>query len=60
MESFFWTLKIVRTASKVYRTRDAAGADLYNYIERFYNSRGRNSALGYVSTIAYEQRQRLA
>ena len=34
MESFFSSLKTERTARKVYRTRDAARADVFDYIER--------------------------
>ena len=60
MESFFSTLKTERTARKVYRTRDAARADVFDYIERFYNPRRRHSTLGYLSPVAYEERQRLA
>jgi transposase InsO family protein len=60
MESFFSTLKTERTAGKVYRTRDAARADVFDYIERFYNPRRRHSTLGYLSPIAFEERQRLA
>ena len=37
MESFFSTLKTERTACKMYRTRDEARADVFDYIERFYN-----------------------
>ena len=37
MESFFSSLKTERTARKVYRTRDDARADVFDYIERFYN-----------------------
>jgi len=36
MESFFSSLKTERTARKVYRTRNEARADVFNYIERFY------------------------
>ena len=60
MESFFSTLKTERTARKVYRTRDQARADVFDYIERFYNLRRRHSTLGYVSPIAYEDKMRLA
>jgi transposase InsO family protein len=31
------TLKTKRTARKMYRTRDQAKADVFDYIERFYN-----------------------
>ncbi len=37
MESFFSSLKTERTARKVYRTRNEARADVFDYIERFYN-----------------------
>lgn len=37
MESFFSSLKTERIARKVYRTRDQARADVFDYIERFYN-----------------------
>ena len=48
MESFFSSLKTERTASKVYRTRDQARADVFDYIERFYNVARRHSTLGYL------------
>jgi putative transposase len=35
MESFFSSLKTERTARKVYRSRDEAKADVFDYIERF-------------------------
>lgn len=38
MESFFSSLKTERIGKKVYRTRDAARADVFDYIERFYNT----------------------
>jgi putative transposase len=37
MESFFSSLKPERTARKLYRTRDEARADVFDYIERFYD-----------------------
>jgi putative transposase len=46
MESFFSSLKTERTARKVYRARDEARADVFDYIERFYNPSRRHSALG--------------
>ena len=60
MESFFSTLKTERTARKDYRTRDEARADVFDYIERFYNPRRRHSTLGYISPVAYEAKMRLA
>src|SRR3954451_10745883 len=43
MESFFSSLKTERTARKVYRTRDEAKADVFDYIERFYTPKRRHS-----------------
>ena len=37
MGSFFSSLKTEKTARKVYRTRAQARADVFDYIERFYN-----------------------
>lgn len=54
MESFFSSLKTERTARKLYRTRTEARADVFDYIERFYNSTRRHSTLGYVSPIQIE------
>ena len=60
MESFFSSLKTERTARKVYRTRDEARADVFDYIERFYNPRRRHSKLGYLSPVEFEDRAMLA
>ena len=49
MESFFSTLKIERTHRKTYKTRDEAKADVFDYIERFYDLRRRHSTSGYLS-----------
>ncbi|MCA0271750.1 MAG: IS3 family transposase [Proteobacteria bacterium] len=60
MESFFSSLKTERTARRVYRTRDEARADVFDYIERFYNPRRRHSKLGYLSPMEFEARAMLA
>jgi putative transposase len=60
MESFFSSLKTERVARKAYRTRDQARADVFDYIERFYNPRRRHSTLGYVSPMDFERRAALA
>ena len=54
MESFFSSLKTERTAKKVYRTREQARADVFDYIECFYNPTRRHSTLGYVSPLQFE------
>jgi putative transposase len=55
MESFFSSLKTERLARKTYRTRDAARAEVFDYIERFYNPTRRHSAIGYLSPVAFER-----
>src|SRR5215208_1930462 len=60
MESFFSSLKTERTARKTYRTRDEARADVFDYIERFYNSKRRHSTIGYLSPMEFERKAGLA
>jgi putative transposase len=54
MESFFASLK----AELVHHTRfgsiSAARAQIFHYIEAFYNRKRRHSALGYLSPDAFE------
>jgi hypothetical protein len=38
----------------VYATHDEAKADVFDYVERFYNPRRRHSTLGYLSPVEYE------
>ena len=60
MESFFSTLKIERCHRKQYRTRQEARADIFDYIERFYNPTRRHSTLGNISPVAFEQNAAVA
>jgi putative transposase len=60
MESFFSSLKIERTARQTYRTRAQAKADVFDYIERFYNPKRRHSTLGYLSPMEFEMQAGLA
>jgi putative transposase len=60
MESFISSLKTERTARKTYRTRDEAKADVFDYIERFYNRKRRHSTLGYLSPMEFEMRAQSA
>ncbi len=53
-ESFFSSLKKERIRKKVYRTRDHAKADIFEYIEMFYNRTRRHSHLGGVSPEVFE------
>jgi hypothetical protein len=49
-ESFFSALKNERVHRTVYATKARAKTDVIAYIEGFYNSRRRHSALGYKKT----------
>lgn len=57
MESFFSTLKTERCARTVYRTREEARADVFDYIERFYNPFRKHSKLNYLSLVQFEQQR---
>lgn len=57
VESFFASLKKERVYRTTYPTRDAARADIFDYIETFYNSRRRHSTLGQVSPAEFERIQ---
>ncbi len=60
MESFFSSLKTERAARKTYRTRDEAKADVFDYIECFYNAKRRHSTIGYRSPMEFEMQAELA
>jgi putative transposase len=60
MESFFSSLKTERIGKKVYRSRDQARADVFDYIERFYNPIRRHSTIGYLSPVEFERKVGLA
>jgi len=49
-------MKRERTRRRQYRTRDDARADVFDYIERFYNRERRHSYLSYLSPVEYEDR----
>lgn len=54
-ESFYSSLKKERIRKRIYKTRDMARADIFDYIEVFYNRNRRHSHLGSVSPEAFEQ-----
>lgn len=55
MKSFFSSLKKERVRRRIYPTRDAARADVFDYIEGFYNRTRRHSHLGQVSPVDFER-----
>jgi len=44
-----------RVKKRIYKTRDLAREDVFDYIEVFYNRKRRHSHLGGVSPEAFEQ-----
>lgn len=56
MEIFFSSLKTEQTARKVYRTRGEVRAEVFDYIQRFYNPRRLHSKLDSLSPVAFEAR----
>lgn len=53
-ESFFSSLKKERVRKRIYKTRDMARADIFDYIEVFYNRTRRHSHLCGVSPEAFK------
>jgi len=56
VESFFATLKKELVAAEVFYSRSQAYGEIVDYIEGFYNSWRRHSALGYISPTAFEEK----
>ncbi len=56
VESFFASLKRERINRTKYRTRDEARADVFDYIERFYNRQRRHGYVGNISPVEFEKR----
>lgn len=60
VESFFHTLKVECVHRKTYETRKQAKADLFEYIEVFYNRKRLHSYLGYRSPVEFRELQNAA
>lgn len=56
-ESFFATLKVELVHDATWETRATARAELFEYIEVFYNGQRRHSSLGYLSPRAFERQR---
>ena len=59
-ESFFNLLKRERIRRRVYRSRDEARQDVFDYIEMFYNPIRRHGSAGDLSPVEYEKRYALS
>jgi putative transposase len=54
-ESFFSLLKTERIKRKVYKTRNEARSEIFNYIEFFYNPTRRHEKNDGISPVEYEK-----
>jgi putative transposase len=55
VESFFSSLKKEKIRRHIFSTREKAKAELFDYIEVFYNRARRHQHLGNISPVAFEQ-----
>ena len=60
VESFFATLKRELVHRSAWRTGADARADVFDYIEVFYNRTRRHFALEYLSPTQFEEQRRAA
>jgi len=59
VESFFSTLKNELIHDRQYHTREAARAEIFEYVEAFYNRQRLHQSLGYVSPVEFEAGHRV-
>jgi transposase InsO family protein len=57
-ESFFHTLKTELVFWNNYKTREEAKRSIFEYIEVFYNRQRLHSAIGYLSPVEFEEKNR--
>ena len=57
-ESFFNLLKRERIRRRIYRTREEARRDVFEYIEMFYNPKRKHTRNGMLSPIEFERQQK--
>ena len=55
MESFFGRLKCELSSGAMFASREQARAELFEYLEMFYNRVRLHSSLGYVSPVEFER-----
>ena len=57
MESFWSTLKLELVYRRIFATRKEARADLFDFIEVFYNRNRHHTALGGLSPALFETKK---
>lgn len=55
VESFFGRLKCEIAPSAMFDTREQAKAEIFEYVEVFYNRVRRHSSLGFLSPVEFER-----
>ena len=55
-ESFFQLLKRERIKRRIYVDHDEARADVFDYIEMFYNPKRRHTSAGNLSPVQFEKK----
>ncbi|PPJ48825.1 hypothetical protein C0075_03695 [Rhizobium sp. KAs_5_22] len=58
-ESIFHLLKRERIRRRVYRSRDEAREDVFDYVEMFYNPRRKPVRNGILSPVEFEKQQKI-
>ncbi|WP_309589414.1 IS3 family transposase, partial [Rhizobium rhizogenes] len=58
-ETFFNLLKRERIRRRVYRSRDEARQDVFDYIEMFYNPKRKHVRNGMLSPVEFEKQQKI-
>ena len=56
VESFFQLLKRERVKRKIYKTREDARRDIFDYIELFFNPKRKHGYNGNLSPAEFEKR----
>jgi putative transposase len=55
-ESFFQLIKRERVGRQICLTRQDPRADVFNYLEMFYNPKRRHNTAGDISPVEFEKR----
>ena len=58
-ESFFQLLKRERIRRKTYATREDARADVFEYIEMFYNPKRKHTHNGMLPPVEFERQHKM-
>ena len=60
VESFFNLLKRERIRRKIYKTREEARQDIFDYIEMFYNPKRKHVRNGMLSPVEFERQKKIS